>query len=174
MKMPEALHCMFFTNAYLNRIRCGGTNKIDTTHMKELFSYLLNDLKYSYIVVDIQADNEIGQFFLANADTFADKLLITCTQDPHSIVTAGMLLNDLRSEYKSDVIDNSRIIINRFSSTSPVTIPKIAKWLKLPPKKFYKISEDRDGYQKAEMNAIPYVVGKGQYFKEYMTLGVVF
>lgn len=169
-QLPSALHFMFYTNAFLLK----RAQFYDNNYLHQLFDYLLNELKYSYIIIDAQPDDETGRFLLMNSDKFIDRLILTCTQDIHSITTCGMLVNSLTNTEQKDTLKRMRIAVNMFSGNCGLDIVNISKWLSFPVKKFYKISEDRPGYLDAGHNAIPYILNRGQYTKEYSTLALVF
>ena len=119
-------------------------------------------------------DDEAGRYLLMNSEELVDRFVLTCTQDVHSVATAGLIINDMVNADLKNTLKRMRIAVNMFSTDYGLNIMNISKWLNIPAKKFCKISEDRQGYLDAGHNAIPYILNKGQYFKEYSTLSLVF
>lgn len=169
-KLPGALHFMLFTNQYLQSEKTGSNQSFSASDLCSLFQYLASRLGYLYLVIDIQPDDEVGQTIFRQCGSEIDQLVLTCTQDPHSITTAGLMINDLARSQSVDLIKSMKILVNEFGATNDLSVVKIAKWLNLSPKRFFSIPDDRPGFYKAAYSMLPYLISGGKYTSDFLEM----
>ena len=165
-RLPGALHFMLFSNNFLQQEKQGYAEAFDEKDLLALFRYLSDQLGYLYLVIDIQPDDDIGRTIFRQCGEEIDQLVLTCTQDPHSITTAGLMINDLARSRSSGLVQTMKILISGFNGANDLSVGKIAKWLNMSPKRFYQLTDDRVGYYKAACSMTPYLLSGGRYAKE--------
>ena len=151
-RLPGNLHFMLFTNNYLVN-RPG----FDIACFKDVIYSLLMQSKYGYIIIDVQSDEP--DLFRACVDGgfMADKLVITVTQDPHAIASAGYLVTALAKSASAKLLRSMTILVNQYIPSLEPKLGKIAKYLSVNNKQCAAISMAREGYIKSAMAAVPYI-----------------
>lgn len=166
-KLPGALHFMLFSNNYLQQEKAGGAGSFDSKDLLALFHYLSDQLGYLYVIIDIQPDDDMGRNIYRQCGEAIDQLVLTCTQDPHSITTAGLMINDLARSRSSELVKTMKVLVSGFNTANDLSIGKIAKWLNMSQKRFFQVSDDRVGYYKAAYSMTPYILSGGRFAKEF-------
>src|SRR5699024_5667105 len=136
-KLPAGLHMMLYSNAAL-------TEKIRIDHraIKDLFFYLTMQAKYSYIIVDLQPDDEEMKDLFLQSGFSTDKLVITANQDTHSIVAVGQMMEHLAVGRAANLVKNVHVILNRYQNAASIKKSDVQKWLKLGGKSIFCLSDD--------------------------------
>jgi Mrp family chromosome partitioning ATPase len=166
-RLPGALHFMLFSNHYLQQEKQGGAGSFDPKDLLALFHYLSDQLGYLYIIIDIQPDDDMGRNIFRQCGEVIDQLVLTCTQDPHSITTAGLMINDLARSRSSELVKTMKVLVSGFNTANDLSIGKIAKWLNMSQKRFFQVTDDRVGYYKAAYAMTPYLLSGGRFAKEF-------
>lgn len=169
-RLPGALHFMLFSNSYLQKEKQGGNERFDANDLLNLFRYLSDQLGYLYIVIDIQPDDDMGRTIFRQCGEAVDQLVLTCTQDPHSVTTAGLMINDLARSRSSKLVKTMRVLISGFNGANDLSVSKIAKWLNMSSKRFHVLTDDRIGYYSAAYSMTPYILSGGRFIKEIYDL----
>ena len=169
--LPEGLHFMCFSNQFL----AGGEDlSITPQDMEALFSYLVNELGYLYVIIDIQPDDAMGETILYQSAAAVDRLVLTCTQDVQSVSTMSMMLQSIANSPVSHLLQNVKVVINDYcSGFGEMAAANIAKHLNLSTKRFFTIGEDRTGHYKATYGMYPYVLGRGKYTRDYRNIAAM-
>lgn len=169
--LPEGLHFMCFSNQFL----AGGEDlSITPQDMEALFSYLVNELGYLYIIIDIQPDDAMGKTILYQSAAAVDRLVLTCTQDVQSVSTMSTMLQTIANSPVSHLLQNVKVVINDYcSGFGEMAAPNIAKHLNLSAKRFFTIGEDRVGHYKATFGMYLYVLGRGKYTRDYRNIAAM-
>lgn len=121
-KFPDTLDFCFFSRSYIR----GLEPKIDTKNTERLYTHLMVNLGYDFIILDLPSNfhsNETKAGII-----YSHKVFFCITQDVSSI---GYLLMDL-NEYKEDGIstaEKSRFILNRYIPHNIVSKKYIADWI---------------------------------------------
>ena len=158
---------MLFSNSYLQQEKQGNNGKFEAKELLDLFRYLSDQLGYLYIIIDIQPDDDMGRTIFRQCGEAVDQLVLTCTQDPHSITTAGLMINDLARSRSSELVKTMKVLVSGFNSANDLSLGKIAKWLNMSQKRFYPLTDDRVGYYKAACSMTPYLLSGGRFAKEF-------
>jgi len=123
-KFPEGLDFMFYSNRFLTREPEDllFTNESLT---KDLYLYLLFQLEYDYIVIDVSSD--IWSDTTKNALMYSNKIFMTVTQDVSTIGHAVYLLNELN---KKGIHIQKKIhyIVNKFEKAE-LGLKEIEEWI---------------------------------------------
>lgn len=166
-KIPKGLHLLLYSNEDLVASMGGAQRPIEAASVMALFNYLIIKQRYTHVVVDVQPDDHQTIDALINSGLVINRMLMTMSQDPHSISSAGVLISGLARARASGLIVNAEYVISKFNPTSPLTAVKIAKHLHLPPQQFTTLSEDSIGYVAASISGLPYIINKGRFSAEY-------
>lgn len=166
-KIPKGLHLLLYSNEDLVASMDGAHRPIEAVSVMALFNYLIIKQRYTHVVVDVQPDDHQTIDALINSGLVINRMLMTMSQDPHSISSAGVLISGLARARASGLIVNAEYVISKFNPTSPLTAVKIAKHLHLPPQQFTTLSEDSIGYVAASISGLPYIINKGRFSAEY-------
>lgn len=168
-KLPDTLHFMTFSNEYLIAERMGRKTMPITKAWMDLTYLLGSQLGYSYVIVDLQPDDQIYiDLFLR--EHVADRLFVSFIQDTHSLASAAFLLKDLMNNGGQDILKRTGFVLNEYITNHKLTPEKIGQWLGVNPADVQKIWMDKNGYSKAEMSAIPYVLTTGDHVLDYQEL----
>lgn len=168
-KLPETLHFMTFSNEYLRSEKLGRRTVPLTKTWMDLTYTLGSQLGYSYIIVDLQPDDQpYIDIFLK--EQVADRLLMTFIQDTHSLASTVVLAKDVLDTGNTRLVQSMGFVLNRFDPTLKLNGERIGKWLGIDPGVIQPIMLDQKGYSKAEMSAIPYVLTNGEYVLDYQSL----
>lgn len=168
-QLPPALHFMLFSNLYLKQEKNKVNAPFTVKDMTSLFHQLTTRMGYAYIIVDVQPDDAMSDI-LIRAEGLVNQMTFTCTQDPHSVSIAGILISELTKNGGKQLLDKTKIIVNQFSPDNHLSVEKIAKWLNLPEQRFSTLSDDRTGYLNAASTMLPYVLGHAKYKEEYQPI----
>lgn len=166
-KLPGALHFMLFSNIYLLNEKSGKNKPIETSSLKDLIYALLIQLKYSYIVIDIQSDDHEMMDICLNGGIMADKLVMSLSQDPQTLASAGHLITDLARSQIGTLAKGTIYPIGGYIHQLDPGIGKIAKYLNINAKQCIPITFDKQGYVEAAMSGLPYVSAGGKNAAEY-------
>lgn len=166
-KIPKGLHLLLYSNEDLVASMGGAHRPIEAASVMALFNYLIIKQRYTHVVVDVQPDDHQTIDALINSGLVINRMLMTMSQDPHSISSAGVLISGLARARASGLIVNAEYVISKFNPTRPLTAVKIAKHLHLPPQQFTTLSEDSIGYVAASISGLPYIINKGRFSAEY-------
>lgn len=164
-KLPGSLHFMLFSNAYL----LDSSGKLETGAFKDLIYTLLIQLKYSYIIIDVQTDESELFDMCVNGGFLADKLVITLSQDPHALASTGYLVTSLAKTNCSKLLRDAIFLVDQYVPSIDPKLPKMAKYLSASNKQCFAIGLARAEYIKAAMDAVPYIYNSGQSV-EYRTI----
>lgn len=161
-KLPGGLHFMLFSNSYLlGQSGDGIPRKLEGEAFKDLIYFLLIQLKYSYIIIDVQSDDpELFNMCVAGG-FLADKLVVTLTQDPHALASAGYLITHLAKTPCAKLLRDAVFLVNQYVPSIEPKTPKIAKYLSASGKQCLPLAHSRPEYIKAAMDAVPYVYNSG-------------
>lgn len=168
-KLPGGLHFMLFSNSYLLANKAG-SGSLAAESFKDMIYALLIQLKYSYIIIDVQADEKELYDMCLNAGFAADKLVMVLSQDPHAMSSAGYLISDIAKTPSGKLVKDAVYLIDQNISSLEPSTKKIAKYLSTDPKQCVPLTLDRPGHIKAAMSALPYVYQGGQCDNDYKTL----
>ena len=138
--------------------------------MLALFNYLIIKQQYTHVIVDVQPDDHQTIDALINSGLVINRMIMTMSQDPHSVSSAGVLISNLAKSRASGLVVNAEYVISKFNHTGPLTTAKIAKHLHLPQQQFTALSEDSLGYVASSIAGVPYVISKGRFSSEYDAL----
>lgn len=170
--LPSGLHFMCFSNRYL--CNKGQNLQITAQDIEALITYLVKDLGYLYIILDIQVDDEIGKTILFDASSVVDRLVLTCTQDVQTISTLSVLLKDISESPAEHLLRDMKIVVNSaFSGFGEMSVANIAKHLNLNQKRFFTVGEDRMGHYKATYGFYPYVLKRGKNARDYRNIAAM-
>lgn len=162
-KLPPTLHFMLYSNGFLTTENQG----IDQRAIKDLFYYLTMQKQYAYIIIDIQPDDNLAKNLFLNSGFLADKLVLSLTQDTHSIVSAGYMLEKLAAGRSVNLAKEAVIVINKYQTTASIKKADIQKWLGLNPKSIICMSDDSAVYLDSSCYGVPYVCSKARFTGEY-------
>lgn len=125
-KFPEGLDFMFYSNRFLTREPEDllFTNESLT---KDLYLYLLFQLEYDYIVIDVNSD--IWSDTTKNALMYSNKIFITVTQDVSTIGHAVYLLNELNKK-GVHIQKKLHYIVNKFEKAE-LGLKEIEEWIQV-------------------------------------------
>ena len=157
------LHFMVYSNGFL----ADGSRQIDQRAIKDMFYYLTAQLKYGYIIVDIQSDDEEMKDIFLKSGFLADRLVMTMTQDTHSIVSAGKMIEDLTEGRSANLVGAAAVILNRYQGNASMKKADIQKWLSLQAKNMVCVTDDPVIYCDSSSYGIPYACSKAKYAGEY-------
>lgn len=162
-RLPMGLHFMVYSNGFL----VDGSRQIDQRAIKDMFYYLTVQLKYGYIIVDIQSDDEEMKELFLKSGFLADRLVMTMTQDTHSIVSAGRMFEDLAEGRSANLAGAATVILNRYQGNASMKKADIQKWLSLQAKNMVCVTDDPAIYYDSSSYGIPYACSKAKYAGEY-------
>lgn len=166
-KLPKGLHLLLYSNEDLVASMSGTHMPMESAAVLALFNYLIIKQQYTHVIVDVQPDDYKTIDALINSGLVINRMIMTMSQDPHSISSAGVLISSLAKSRASGLVVNAEYIISKYNHTGPLTAAKIAKHLHLPPQQFTALSEDSLGYVAASIAGIPYIINKGRFSSEY-------
>lgn len=162
-KLPGGLHFMLFSNPYLlGQSGDGVPRELEGKTFKDLIYFLLIQLKYSYIIVDVQTDDKELFDICVSGGFLADKLAITLTQDPHALASTGYLVTHLAKTPCAKLLKNAVFLVNQYVPSIDPKVNKISKYLSVNAKQCLPLAHSRPEYIKAAMGAVPYIYNSGQ------------
>ena len=169
-RLSGPLHFLLYSNDFLIKCKDGTAPYFTEREFKDLIYFLVMQERYSYIILDIQPDDQPSiNTFLCSA-YHVNQLVLTMTQDPHSITTAGFMITALARSRNPSLIRNAEFVVNQFSPGNKMSISRISDFLHLPTNRLQKISLDSKGYMDSSFSAVPYILSKGKYSNEYVDL----
>lgn len=125
-KFPDTLDFMFFSNQYLTR-RPEDSYEIKESLIKDLYLYLLFQLEYDYLVLDVPSD--IWRESTLHALRYANRIFMTVTQDVSVIGNAVYMLNELNKKHVQ--LDKKlHFIINKYEK-GELKHKEIEEWLEI-------------------------------------------
>lgn len=147
-KFPDNIDFLFFSKEYLS----GTKDREDLGDVKELFMYLLYQLGYDYVILDVPSD--ITNKATENALLFSNTIFSVVTPDVSSIGYHLFNLNNL-SKKGINVNSKNNYILNRYVKTS-FSDNSIANWLGVTD--FLKIYEHSGEFIEANLEGLPVIV----------------
>lgn len=123
-RFPKKLDFMFFSNQYLTRRR-EEIYDLDLRLTKELCLYLLFQMDYDYVILDVSSDIESD--VTLNALLYSNKVFITVTQDVSSIGNALYIQNEL-TKLGIHITKKMYYVINRFEDAE-LDAKEISDWI---------------------------------------------
>ena len=169
-RLPGPLHFLLYSNDFINRCRMGSAPFLSEEDMKNLTYFLTVKERYSYVILDIQPDDQNALNMVLTSQFRAHQLVMVMTQDTHGIRTAGTMITALARSSGSDLVRNTEFVINQHSSRNKMSVNNICDILHIPAKRVCKISLDSEGYMSANYAMVPYVLSNGKNKQEYMDL----
>lgn len=169
-RLPGPLHFLLYSNDFINRCRMGSAPYLSEEDMKNLIYFLTTKERYSYVILDIQPDDQNALNMVLASRFRAHQLVMVMTQDTHGIKTAGTMITALARSPGADLVRNTEFVINQFSPRNKMSVSNICDILHIPAKRVSKISLDSEGYMAANYAAVPYVISNGKNKQEYMDL----
>lgn len=171
-RLPAGLHFMLFSNKSLVENSYEKNPLVSEASIFTLINYLIRQQKYSYVILDVQCDDQRLLNCIYNSGLKIDKLCMTLTQDSHALATAGAQIIAMSRSHMSSLVANGEFIINRYNPSLPVTQKKIETMLHINPNQITKIPEDTMGFLSASYGALPYIINKGTHWMEFDGLRV--
>lgn len=126
-KFPNSLDFMFYSNKFLTRENDQLEQKVDMGLSKELFLYLMFQLDYDFIILDVPSD--IHHPVTSNALIYSNKVFMTLTQDVSTIGYSIYKMNELN---KSGVNISKKLfyLINKFEKAD-LSLKEIEEWIEV-------------------------------------------
>jgi|GEM_PF-2913335 len=141
---PDTLDFLFFSKEYLSGIK----EKADKKNIKDLYFYLLHQLEYDFVILDVPSD--VNDTMTYEALMFSNMFFSVITQDISSI---GYLLFNLKELGRKGVnIEKNNYIINKYIS-SDFGEEEIKEWLNV--KKVFVVPELSKDFILANFEGIP-------------------
>lgn len=125
-KFPVTLDFMFYSNRYLTRNE-DEVIEVDLSLTKELYLFLLFQMEYDYIILDVPSD--LSSVATMNALIYSNKTFFTITQDVSSIGNSVYIMNELAKK-NIDVTKKTQFIVNRYEKAELDT-KEIMEWIKV-------------------------------------------
>jgi cellulose biosynthesis protein BcsQ len=124
-KFPNTLDFMFFSNKYLTRENEDLEKHVNLEFSKELFLYLMFQLEYDFIILDVPSD--ISHPATSNALIYSNKVFMTLTQDVSTIGYSIYKMNELN---KKGININKKLyyIINQFEKAD-LSLKEVEDWI---------------------------------------------
>ena len=169
-RLPGPLHFLLFSNEYLIRSKEGKAAKLGEREIKDLMYYLTIQECYSYVIIDIQPDDQVALDMFISSSYQVNQLVLTMTQDPHSVTTAAHMITKLARSRNGGLVRNAMFVVNQYSSSNKMSLGKIGDFLHVTGNRLSKISLDSKGYMDSAYSATPYMTAKGKYSNEYIDL----
>lgn len=169
-RLPGPLHFLLYSNKFVNDCRRGTAAYLSEEDLKNLTYWLTMKERYSYVVVDIQPDDQNALDMFLTSPYRVHQLVMTMTQDTHGIRTAGIMITSLARSRGANLVQNMEFVINQFSPRNKMTVNTICDILHIPARRVNKISLDSEGYMNANYAMVPYVLSNGKNKQEYMDL----
>lgn len=126
-KFPSSLDFMFYSNKYLTRENDELEQKVDMGLSKELFLYLMFQLDYDFIILDVPSD--IHHPVTANALIYSNKVFMTLTQDVSTIGYAIYKMNEL-NKAGLNISKKLFYLINKFEKAD-LSLKEIEDWIQM-------------------------------------------
>lgn len=169
-RLPGPLHFLLYSNKFVNDCRRGTAAYLSEDDLKNLTYWLTVKERYSYVIVDIQPDDQNALDIFLTSPYRVHQLVMTMTQDTHGIRTAGIMITSLARSRGANLVQNMEFVVNQFSAKNRMTEKTICDILHIPSRRVNKISLDSKGYMNANFAMVPYVLSNGKNKQEYMDL----
>lgn len=169
-RLPGPLHFLLYSNKFVNDCRRGTAAYLSEDDLKNLTYWLTVKERYSYVIVDIQPDDQNALDIFLTSPYRVHQLVMTMTQDTHGIRTAGIMITSLARSRGANLVQNMEFVVNQFSAKNRMTEKTICDILHIPSRRVNKISLDSEGYMNANFAMVPYVLSNGKNKQEYMDL----
>lgn len=169
-RLPGPLHFMLYSNEFLFKNKNGEAPYISERDLKDLAYFLTVQERYSYVIIDLQPDEQESVATFLASPYRVHQLVLTTTQDTHGIKTAGLMITALARSRGVDLMRSAEFVINQYSPKNKMTADKICDVLHIPKTRFSRISLDSEGYMNANYAMVPYLLTKGKYSQEYLDL----
>ena len=169
-RLPGPLHFMLYSNEFLLKSKTGDAPYISERDLKDLAYFLTVQERYSYVVIDLQPDDQESLNTFLASPYRVHQLVLTMTQDTHGIKTAGLMITALARSRGGDLVRSTEFVVNEYSTKNKMSSDKICDILHIPRGRLSKISLDSEGYMNANYAMVPYILSKGKYVHEYMDL----
>lgn len=169
-RLPGPLHFLLYSNDFVNRCRMGDAPYFTEEDLKNLTYFLTTTERYSYVIIDIQPDDQNALNMFLTSSYRVHQLVMVMSQDTHGIKTAGMMITALARSRGADLIRNTEFVVNQYSPRNKMSTSTICDILHIPARRLSKISLDTEGYMNANYAMVPYVLSNGKNKQEYMDL----
>lgn len=169
-RLPGPLHFLLYSNDFVNRCRMGEAPYLTEDDLKNLTYFLTVKERYSYVIVDIQPDDQNALNMFLTSSYRVHQLVMVMSQDTHGIKTAGMMITALARSRGSELVRNTEFVVNQYSPRNKMSTSNICDILHIPARRLSKISLDSEGYMNANYAMVPYVLSNGKNKQEYMDL----
>lgn len=169
-RLPGPLHFLLFSNEYLIRSKEGKAAKLGEREIKDLMYYLTIQECYSYVIIDIQPDDQVALDMFISSSYQVNQLVLTMTQDPHSVTTTAHMITKLARSRNGGLVRNAMFVVNQYSSSNKMSLGKISDFLHVTGNRLSRISLDSKGYMDSAYSATPYMTAKGKFSNEYIDL----
>ncbi len=169
-KIPASLHILTSSNKELVSRGRGVQHKTDASQIRNLVQMLREEFGYSRIVFDIQPDDGNTLESLVKSEIRVDRLIVTVSQDPHGVGSAGVLISNLSGWRASEMLATAVFAVTRYDAAVRLTTAKIAAYLGLDESRFLVFSDDNAGYIEAAADGVPYALHGGRFAAEYEAL----
>ncbi len=169
-RLPGPLHFLLFSNDFLLKSKAGKAPNLGEREIKDLMYYLTIQECYSYVIVDIQPDYPLALDMFISSSYQVNQLVLTMTQDPHSVASTAHMITDLARRRNGALIRNALFVVNQYSSSNKTSLRDIGDFLRVHNSRVCKISLDSKGYMDSAYSATPYVTAKGKFSNEYIDL----
>lgn len=166
-RLPAGLHFMLFSNKSLIDDSYEKNPLVSEASIYTLVNYLTRQQKYSYVILDVQCDDNRLLKCIYNSGLEIGKLCMVLTQDTHALASAGAQIIEMSRSHLPSLVANGEFIINRYNSSVPITQKKIETMLHINANQIFRIPEDTPGFQSAAYNALPYITNKGTYWMTF-------
>ncbi len=169
-RLPSGFHVLTSSNKELLSRSKGVAHKADAAQVRNLVQILENDQHYARIVFDIQPNDRDILESLVKSGIQIDRLIVTASQDPHSIGSAGVLVSNLAKWRASSLLASMLFVITRYDASVRLSAAKIAKYLDMEESRFVTLSSDNAGYIDAAADGVPYILRGGKNAGEFEKL----
>lgn len=147
-KFPDSLDFMFFSKEYLSRLK----DRIKIEKSKELFLYLMYQLGYDFVIIDVSSD--IEDEATQNGLMFSNKVFSVITQDVSSVGYHLFNLNNLE-KMGIDISSKSNFILNKYVKSN-FSEKDIKEWMEID--ELLTISDYSEDFINANLEGIPVVI----------------
>lgn len=128
-KFPETLDFMFFSYKYIRKNEeMEKIEPINTILLKDLYLYLMFNLSYDFIVIDIHCD--LSDEATKNALIYSNKIFATITQDISTIGEYVYVVDEIEKQ-GIEIKGKLCTIINKFEDAD-ISSKEIEEWIESP------------------------------------------
>lgn len=169
-RLPGPLHFLLYSNEFLLQCKSKPMPGISEQDLRDLSFFLTMQERYSFVVVDLQPDDQDALNTFLQSSNHVHQLVMTMSQDPHSITTAQYMITRLARSRGNSLLQNTQFVVNQYSSGNKMSATRVCEYLHIPRGRLSKISLDSRGYMDASYAMVPYLLSKGKFSNEYIDL----